>query len=99
MTSKKVQHFSNGDLLFWCPGCKDLHSIAVGEPNEKGSKWSWNGDYDNLTVRPSILVTAGSSRRCHSFITEGVWEFQLDCNHKLAGQKVPMVDLPEWAQK
>ena len=77
-----------------------MHSVTVEKPNERGAKWSWNGDMDNLTIKPSILVRYGrdGKRRCHSFISDGVWEFLSDCTHTLAGQKVPMVDLPEWAQ-
>ena len=95
--SKKAKWLTAGELCFWCPGCDMLHSITVEEPNEKGSKWAWNGDMDNLTVSPSILVTS-NGRRCHSFIVEGVWEFRNDCTHALANQKVPMVDLPQWVQ-
>lgn len=33
---------------------------------------------------------------CHSFIKNGVWQFLNDCDHKLAGQHVPMVPMPDW---
>jgi hypothetical protein len=33
---------------------------------------------------------------CHSFLKAGVWEFLTDSAHKLAGQKVPMIPLPDW---
>lgn len=33
---------------------------------------------------------------CHSFITDGKWQFLSDCAHPLAGQTVPMVPLPDW---
>lgn len=33
---------------------------------------------------------------CHSFLRAGVWDFLSDSAHKLAGQKVPMVPLPDW---
>lgn len=36
---------------------------------------------------------------CHSFLRNGVWEFLGDCAHSLAGQKVPMVPLPDWVVK
>ncbi|MBW4089893.1 MAG: ammonia monooxygenase [Proteobacteria bacterium] len=32
--------------------------------------------------------------RCHSFVRAGVIEFLGDCTHALAGQKVPLPDLP-----
>lgn len=33
---------------------------------------------------------------CHSFLSEGVWQFLGDSAHYLAGQSVPMVPLPDW---
>ena len=33
--------------------------------------------------------------RCHSFVRAGVIEFLADCTHALAGQKVPLPDLPD----
>ena len=36
---------------------------------------------------------------CHSFMRDGVWDFLSDCAHSLAGQKVPVEPLPDWAVK
>lgn len=33
---------------------------------------------------------------CHSFLTNGIWDFLSDCGHTLAGQKIPMVPIPDW---
>lgn len=33
---------------------------------------------------------------CHSFIRDGHWQFLADSAHKLAGQTVPMVPVPDW---
>lgn len=33
---------------------------------------------------------------CHSYLTAGRWRFLGDCAHKLAGQTVDMVPLPDW---
>jgi len=41
-------------------------------------------------------VPAGGEIRCHSYLRAGVWEFLADCTHTMAGQQVPMVDLPDW---
>jgi hypothetical protein len=35
-------------------------------------------------------------RVCHTFIREGMVQFLGDCTHALAGQTVPMAELPEW---
>jgi hypothetical protein len=71
---------------FFCPGCQSGHTF--------NSTWTYNGDGDNPTVSPSILVTGGAAPayRCHSFIRNGKIEFLADCSHPLAGRTV---DLPE----
>src|ERR1044072_4953064 len=38
----------------------------------------------------------GPRGNCHSFLKNGQWEFLSDSAHKLAGQTVPMVPLPDW---
>lgn len=35
--------------MFYCQGCKEYHVI--------NDSWSFNGDFDNPTISPSILVT------------------------------------------
>lgn len=76
------------NLSFYCPGCKSHHGINTikdGVP-----KWSWNGDYNNPTISPSILVK--SIEVCHSFIKNGQIEYLNDCTHDLAGKTVNMDD-------
>jgi hypothetical protein len=43
-------------------------------------------DPSNITMAP----------RCHSFVTDGKIEFLNDSTHKLAGQTVPLPDMPDW---
>lgn len=95
-----------GDVLIcwshwvWCPGCKGLHMVRTPHPDgtNTGALWSWDGNTDAPTFEPSILVQGGSvpGYRCHSFLRAGVWEFLSDCSHELAGQRVPMVPLPDF---
>lgn len=65
--------------------------------------WTFNGDYERPTFKPSILVKGtdwdgkvpgqGITRTvCHSFVTDGRIQFLGDCTHSLAGQTV---DLPD----
>ena len=88
-----------GNVLFECPGCGCLHSVATKTPNGMGSKWTWNGDVENPTFKPSVLVKANYSSKsrmddiCHSFVTDGKIRFLSDCTHHLAKQ---VVELPEW---
>jgi hypothetical protein len=41
-------------LFFWCPGCDEVHQIRTS-PNG----WTFNGDFENPTFSPSVLVTGG----------------------------------------
>lgn len=87
---------SNGEeqwIAFHCPGCEHGHSIPVSGPRA----WNWNGNVDEPTLTPSILVNAGSGNPtapiCHSYVTNGRIQFLADCTHALANK---IVDLPEW---
>jgi len=77
-------------FIFECPGCGDTHHFNNG--------WSFDGNVNEPTVTPSILVNGNpaylnpSLPRCHSFITKGKIKFLDDCTHYLKGQTV---DLPE----
>ena len=87
-------------LMFWCPGCEEdgrggLHALPVNT-DKKSPSWDWDGNLEAPTLSPSILTGAGSSKICHSFLRNGVFEFLSDCTHALAGQSVPMPDLPDW---
>jgi len=79
---------------FWCPGCEEMHCIYFGLPGG----WTNDGTEEKPTIRPSLLVQYGTrpgDKRCHSFITDGRWEYLSDTTHRLAGQSVPMVAIPE----
>lgn len=82
-------------LWMWCPGCDQAHAVEV----EQGAppRWEWDGDLESPTISPSILCH--NEQHCHSFVRAGRWEFCADSGHKLAGQTVPMVPLPDWLLK
>lgn len=83
----------------YCPACKDLHQFIVELLGDKQKPlWSWNGNLESPTFEPSNLTTwnGPEPRVCHSFLRDGVWEFLSDSTHELRGQKVPMIDLPDW---
>jgi hypothetical protein len=55
--SPVLRKAEGGMLLFWCPGCNQAHGITV---NGQGRPlWTWNGDADNPTFAPSVLVRTG----------------------------------------
>ena len=94
----KLFKYSDGQLLFECPGCGHAHGVypkSTGNPSG-GPSWEWNGSMDKPTFSPSILVKG--EYRCHSFVKEGQIRFLSDCTHDLAGQTVelPELDPDEW---
>ncbi len=74
-----------GEPAHWCPGCGRLHlpSAAAG--------WQWNGDSE----RPTFTPVMRQGLQCHYTLKDGVLRFFSDCAHELAGQTVPLPDLPE----
>lgn len=97
----RIDHGEKKSYLLWCPGCEDTHRV--------NDMWEFNGDDKMPTFTPSILVRRPASpnasekykkyrvaKVCHSFVTAGEWHYLTDSTHHLAGQTVPMVDLPDW---
>lgn len=84
----KLRVTDNDTLLFYCKGCKEYHAV-----NAKG--WNFNENYDKPTFIPSILVTWGDDRRCHSFIKNGKIQYLSDSTHGLAGQTVDLEDVKD----
>ncbi len=60
--------------------------------------WSWNGDTEKPTLKPSIKSWTGDSTGdiiCHTFVNDGMVQFLEDCTHELAGQTLPLLDV-DW---
>lgn len=89
----------------YCPGCEDLHRFIVERFDDKTEPvWDWNDNLETPSFSPSYLAAWHDGKiykdqYCHSFLRDGVWDFLSDSTHKLANQKAPMVDLPEWFTK
>lgn len=90
-------------LMLWCPGCamagSGLLMIPVSDTKGKRPQWTWNGSLELPSLSPSIRTrtTMNGSFICHSFLTNGIWDFLTDSTHPLSGRKVPVEDLPDWA--
>ncbi len=110
----RYDNVSVNTLMFVCPGCvaggpdgyDGIHMLPVNAPQGfDRASWDFDGNLEAPTLSPSILshgaVVDGVEVRptCHSFLRDGVFEFLGDSTHPLAGQKVPIPDLPEWAEK
>lgn len=75
-----------------------LLPIQIGGTRQGSENWSWNGDTEKPTLKPSILTCAdwaGKPFRCHTFVNDGNVEFLNDCSHEFAGQTLELLDLEE----
>lgn len=61
-------------------------SEAKTETDPETGEWHWPRDAAGNTI----------AWRCHSFVTDGQIQFLSDCTHALAGQTVPLPDLPPY---
>jgi hypothetical protein len=95
----------DGGYMHWCPACESFHMIAVEEPLENGARWTFDGKLDAPTFSPSVNIAfTGLDRatkqvvpkgRCHYFLRAGQLQFCGDCSHALAGQTVPLPEIPK----
>jgi hypothetical protein len=82
-------------VVFWCPGCEDVHTVVIATSRDGATPWFWNQNRERPTIVPSILVRGGASDIvCHSFVRDGMIQFLDDSTHKLAGQTVAIPDWP-----
>jgi hypothetical protein len=85
----QIQNEAEDRYVFYCPGCRSHHWIRT---RGQHPVWSWNGSLDRPSVQPSILIPL-EGYRCHSFMEDGHLRFLPDCDHSLAGQRVPMIPI------
>ena len=70
-----------------------VFSPADGRHIPFDGRWTFNGDYDKPTFRPSMLKYPDRmGGRSHFFVTDGKIEYLPDCEHEYAGKTV---DIPE----
>ena len=107
VVSKVLRRHTLG-FAHWCPGCKEMHTLPdswtfngnVDKPTFTPSfrhsgmkrvleygRWTghWYRDADGNPI-PHV---------CHYILTAGQLEFCSDSTHDLAGQTVPLPELPE----
>ena len=90
------------DWLFYCEGCDEHHGVWTTKPiivDGKPNIWTFNGDKENPTFRPSIHIKrqrTGSQEKetiCHSIVTDGKIQYLSDCKHDLKGQTINLLHL------
>lgn len=110
LLSRFLRSLEGGGLMYWCQGCESTHAVTTGAG--PGPRWTWNGNADRPTFKPSVVVRTGRAvdptfqpeegdppEVCHTFITDGRVQFLGDCTHKLAGQTLDLPELPAYLQE
>ena len=75
-----------------------ITSPATGMNVMFDKRWSFNGDFDKPTFRPSMLMQYPAENpetghvREHFFVTDGRIKYLADCHHDMAGKTVDMID-------
>ncbi len=82
----------DGWFIFHCPGCGYGHGVPITAADPK--HWDWDGDAENPTLLPSLMVNRGRANptrhQCHFFIKKGQIIYLDDCSHELKGRIVPL---------
>jgi hypothetical protein len=52
--SKFLRSVAGQQLMYWCQGCEQPHSISFAPGH-----WEWSGDLEKPTFSPSVLVRGG----------------------------------------
>ena len=66
--------------------------VITGGKREGTGCWTWNGDIEKPTLRPSVLTT-GHNYRCHSWINDGCAQFLADSSHDFAGKILELLNV------
>lgn len=85
---EKLRRGDVNDWWHWCPGCQMAHRLPSG--------WTFNNDFEKPTFVPSFRHGWGrdEGKVCHYNLVDGVLQFCTDSTHAMAGQNVPLPDLP-----
>ena len=89
----KLRLVTNGVYKHWCPGCKKIHEIDVLNVNHHC--WSFSGNMDYPTFRPSIKIMKEGQMVCHYNLVEGIVHFFGDSEHDLKWHSVALDDIPD----
>lgn len=79
------KELGSGLLRFWCPGCREKHTVPL-------SKWEWNKSLVQPTIKPEITFHLPY---CETVILSGKIHYTKQCEHTLAGKTVNMEPVRE----
>lgn len=69
-----------------------VKDVATDQYMPFDERWTFNGDFEKPTFRPSMRVDYRNGLITHCFVTDGQIQYLSDCTHDMAGKTVPCVD-------
>lgn len=102
----KVEEATHIELNLPCPLNDRIIPIIMRGLRDSIKKivWTWNGDTEKPTLKPSILTNGGvysedcteyTKYRCHTWITNGEAQFLSDCTHENVNKTLPLLDVED----
>lgn len=93
----EIREYGGQKLLKFQPHGYDnpieLPVITYGN-RDKANAWTWNGDREKPTLRPSVRTKhGGSDKVSHLWLNDGMCQHLADSTDGLAGQTLPLLDL------
>ena len=84
-----VLRLAGHQLLFWCPGCRQMHPVfSKRYPCPETGRWHyWDYEWRQPSFFPGGLIYGNP--RCQLLIEDGVMHYG-ECDHRLSGYSVPM---------
>ena len=72
--------------------------VQIKGTREGTKNWSWNGDVDRPTVKPSIACRPSGQYKCHVWLNDGCVQHLSDCTCGFRGETHELEDLDpkEW---
>jgi len=84
------------ELNFPCILNQRYIPIQLKGDRNNTQNWSWNGDVEKPTLKPSIKTTEyldGEYVVCHSFVNDGIVKFLSDCTHDMVNREIPLKEI------
>lgn len=73
---------------------KTIHLPVILKGTRDGTNcWTWNGDTEKPTLRPSVLTTQGDYFISHSWINDGQAQYLSDSNHEFVNQTIDLLNV------
>lgn len=79
--------------LLWCPGCRTVHALEVGQRADYDKHLGFDGDVWRPSFDPGVKFVTEQGL-CHFELRAGVLHFFTDSWHDAAGHSVELPSFP-----